>query len=495
VIETDSDITILGSGFAGSLTAMLVQQIGLRPLVIDRTRHPRFAIGESSTPIANMVLGDLASRYSLPRLAPLCKYGSWQRSFPDLPCGLKRGFSYFHHVAGKPFRARADHANELLVAASTDDLRGDTHWYRADLDQHLVAEARRCKVPVFEGTHIDELREADGSWELSGQCDGESIRVRTRFLIDASGPAAVLPKRVGAQDVSESLRTRSRAIYSHFTGLPSWHDQLQELGARVRDHPFHCDHAAQHHILDAGWVWVLRFSNEVASAGLVLDEHHWPLNTDVPTDDEWRSQLGQYPALERSFQNARLADSPGQLVRTSRLQRLWSIAAGQQWVALPHTVGFIDPLHSSGIAQTLCGIERLIEILEHHWNTDRLVDRLREYEVNLYLEFALIDKLVAGCFQTFKCFSMLAAYTMLYFAAATTYEHRRATGARPAAFLCADDAKLVRLIDTVLKELPTFLKSDPEAFASRVAELIAPYNRVGLFAPDQPNMYHYTARL
>ena len=36
---------------------MLLQQCGRRTLVIDRTRHPRFAIGESTTPIANILVG------------------------------------------------------------------------------------------------------------------------------------------------------------------------------------------------------------------------------------------------------------------------------------------------------------------------------------------------------------------------------------------------------------------------------------------------------
>ena len=54
--------------------------------------------------------------------------------------GLKRGFSYFPHEPEKEFRTRADHANELLVAASHNDDQSDTHWLRADVDQ-LFANA------------------------------------------------------------------------------------------------------------------------------------------------------------------------------------------------------------------------------------------------------------------------------------------------------------------------------------------------------------------
>ena len=99
-----ADVVILGSGFGGSLTALLAERIGLRPVLIERGSHPRFAIGESSTPQGDLVLGELARRYGLPRLQPLCKYGSWRRSYPELVCGLKRGFSYFHHVEGRALR-------------------------------------------------------------------------------------------------------------------------------------------------------------------------------------------------------------------------------------------------------------------------------------------------------------------------------------------------------------------------------------------------------
>jgi FADH2 O2-dependent halogenase len=50
------DVLILGSSFSGSLLAWLLARRGLRVALIDRDRHPRFAIGESSTPVADLLL-------------------------------------------------------------------------------------------------------------------------------------------------------------------------------------------------------------------------------------------------------------------------------------------------------------------------------------------------------------------------------------------------------------------------------------------------------
>ena len=98
-VPADFDLAIVGSGFAGSLLAMIARRMGLSVLLVERGHHPRFAIGESSTPLSNLWLEILADRYDLPRLRPLSQWGTWQAAYPRLGCGLKRGFSYFHHRA------------------------------------------------------------------------------------------------------------------------------------------------------------------------------------------------------------------------------------------------------------------------------------------------------------------------------------------------------------------------------------------------------------
>lgn len=66
-------IAVVGSGFAGSLTAMIAHRLGLSTVLIERGRHPRFVIGESSTPLANLLLEEIADEYDLP----------WVRRFPN----------------------------------------------------------------------------------------------------------------------------------------------------------------------------------------------------------------------------------------------------------------------------------------------------------------------------------------------------------------------------------------------------------------------------
>jgi FADH2 O2-dependent halogenase len=93
----DCDVAVLGSGFGGTLVALVAHRLGLAAALLERGSHPRFAIGESSTPLADFKLAALAGRFGLDWLRPLAKYGTWKAAYPQVTCGLKRGFSFFRH--------------------------------------------------------------------------------------------------------------------------------------------------------------------------------------------------------------------------------------------------------------------------------------------------------------------------------------------------------------------------------------------------------------
>lgn len=498
MIDLSADVAIIGSGFGGSLTALLLEHVGLSSVLIDRGAHPRVVLGESSTPIADLVLQSLAAQYDLPRLAPLAKWGPWRRTYPQLTCGLKRGFSYFKHEAGERFRPRDDHGNELLFAASNDDETSDTHWYRPEFDQFLVREAQRVGVPFLDRTAITQVV-GDGPWELAGEREGEAVRVRAEFVIDGSGEGQFLARHLGLPTAPTGMRTRSRTIYGHFTGVGLWHDQLAAAGARVDEHPFPCDAAALHHIIDGGWMFVLRFENGVTSAGFLLDEAQHPFDATRPAEDEWRALLERYPSIGDQFAGAELTELCGPLRRTPRLQRLARRAVGPAWAMLPLTAYSLDALHSSGNAHTLVGIERLVRILQRRLPIDERYTALREHDRILHEEIELADEIVAGCYAAFPHFELLSSFAMFYFAGATVSETNRRRGRhRPEhAFLLAHDEAFrgaVRQAATELGDLtsrPELSRQAIEEYQSLVARLIAPYNIAGLCDPARRNMYPF----
>ena len=221
-IGIDTDVAIVGSGFGGSLTALALRARGQQVVMIERGRHPRFAIGESSTPLANLLLEELASRYDLPQLRPFCKWGSWQRLRPDVACGLKRGFSFLFHQPGQEFADTAGHQRQLLVAASPHDAIADTHWYRPEFDQALVEEAQRAGADYLDMTRLESLsHHGDGSI-LDGEREGRPIRVRARFVIDASGPRGFLHRALRLEETPLRWLPPTQGLYTHFEGVERW---------------------------------------------------------------------------------------------------------------------------------------------------------------------------------------------------------------------------------------------------------------------------------
>src|SRR5215472_2385137 len=115
------EVAIVGSGFAGSLMARVLAVIGYDVVLLERGTHPRFAIGESTTPLANLSLERIARRYNLPDCYRLAAHGRWLEHYPNLERGLKRGFTFYrHHPNGQLDRAQLA-SERLLVAASPND--------------------------------------------------------------------------------------------------------------------------------------------------------------------------------------------------------------------------------------------------------------------------------------------------------------------------------------------------------------------------------------
>src|SRR5438552_4639451 len=99
------EVAIVGSGFAGSLLGRVLAVLGYDVVLLERGTHPRFAIGESSTPLANLSLERLARTYGLTDCYHLAAHGRWLERYPAVRRGLKRGFTFYRH---HPHRAVDD---------------------------------------------------------------------------------------------------------------------------------------------------------------------------------------------------------------------------------------------------------------------------------------------------------------------------------------------------------------------------------------------------
>src|SRR6266576_1850837 len=229
-VQSAFDIAVIGSGFAGSLIAMIARRLGRSVVLFEKSKHPRFAIGESSTPLANLIIEELCERYDLPNVRPLTKWGAWQHSHPEIACGLKRGFTFLYHEPGRAFSDDDSHRHQLLVAASPNDRVADTHWFRADFDAFLVREAQKLGVAYFDeadlwGVDVEQKRPV-----FQGRHRGQPLEIHAEFIIDASGPRGFLHHALELPEVPFKSLPATQALYSHFTGVKRW-DEMHSLDA------------------------------------------------------------------------------------------------------------------------------------------------------------------------------------------------------------------------------------------------------------------------
>ncbi|HEV8382590.1 MAG TPA: FAD-dependent oxidoreductase [Gemmatimonadales bacterium] len=452
-------VAVVGSGFAGSLLARVLAVQGHDVVLLERGTHPRFAIGESSTPLANLTLERLARRYGLDDCYDLAAHGRWVARFPELRRGLKRGFTFYRHHAGRPFAGDGTRTERLLVAASPNDHVADNHWLRADVDHYFVRAAIAAGVEYHDRVEVtaDLLK-----------------TLHSDFVVDGSGPGGFLARQLAIPSALHRMHTRAGLLFSHFDGVRLFSGVVPGLPAG----PYPDDWAAVHHIIDEGWMYSLRFDHGATSAGFLLRDR---LPGGGAPEQMWQHLLRRYPTIGALFGAAKpllpLAYKP-------RIQHRLTRAAGPGWAMLPHAYAFVDPLYSTGIAWSLRAIERLGLCFENGGPT---ANDLARYDAMLSAEADQIDLLVAGAYHAMARFELFAAHSMIYFAAVSFAEvrqrllHAAAESAAWSGFLGVGDPRLGGLPRASLRRLRHVRSpADRLQFVKWVSTAIAPRNVCGL---------------
>jgi FADH2 O2-dependent halogenase len=448
------DLIVVGSGFGGSLLAMIGRRLGLTVLMIEKGTHPRFAIGESTTPLSNLLLEEIADRYDLPRLKPLTKWGTWQQTYPALACGLKRGFSFYPHPA-------MDGERPLLVAASPNDASADTHWYRADFDHFLVKEAQAMGVEYLDRTPLSTLRQTEDGIEADG--------FHARFRVDASGPRGFVYRALRLEESAFPGYPETQALYSHFSNVG-----LVGAGEGM---PYPPDDAALHHVFDGGWIWALRFNNGLTSAGVAATDavaERFGFAEGAPA---WERLLDSLPAVRAQFAGAK-AEAP--FIHAPRLSFRAGTITGKRWAMLPSAAGFIDPLLSTGFPLTLFGVARLGEMLAGDWDP-------RGYAEATNAELCATARLIGALYSSMGDFPLFARVSLLYFAAASFSETARRLDRKHLAssfLLCGDPVfgpASAGLCERVMR--------GESGVGAEILRLIEPFDVAGLCRSDRKNWY------
>ncbi len=240
---------------------------------------------------------------------------------------------------------------------------------------------------------------------------------------------------------------------------------------------------------------------ERVSAGIVLRREAAEELDHLPPAAAFRVVLNRYPTLAVTFASA-VPVRP--VARAERVPHRLARGHGRCWLLLPHAYAFFDPLFSTGMAWSLLGVERAVDLLAGGACPPDPQSAER-YGRLLAAEADHVAHLVAGAWEAMPDFRLVAAHAQLYFAAASFTEARQrlvASGV-PAGhawegFLGATDPVLAAAVDEALGRLAGLRQAAAggdvsaaaaAAFEAWVAECIAPRNVAGLADPARRNLY------
>jgi flavin-dependent dehydrogenase len=296
------------------MLATLVAQAGFETMLFETERFPRFQIGESLLPIANLAL---------------------QR------VGIDLDSEGFQQKAGAEFHdERDDRCKEYPFREGLAGTPFATHQVdRASFDTVLMDRARSSGVCVRLEEPATGISAAEDHVTVqSKHADGSVRTTRARYLVDASGRRCVVART--RRTLKLIKRFGRSAVYHHASSLSSDDaDELQSSGSiRIL-------------VRDDGWIWIIPLGGSRVSVGFVSATHRG--------SEELPGCLRDSPMLRSILHGAVVHESRF----ASGFSHVNTEAFGRRWACIGDASIFLDPVFSSGVSLALTQASELADHL------------------------------------------------------------------------------------------------------------------------------------
>jgi len=230
MLKIDADVLVIGAGPSGCVAASYLHNNGVNVKVVERSKFPRFVIGESLIP-------RVMDHFDEAGLLDALKAMDFE----------------------KKFGARFLRKGEICEFDFSDKFGEGWDWTwqvpRADFDNTLAQEVVRKGVDLeFETEVLDVKFNGSNSTTTVSNKAGEISEINAKFIIDSSGYGRVLP-RILKLDAPSSIPENS----SMFTHVKDVNRPEGREGVLI-----------SFDILETKvWLWVIPFSNGNTSIGVV----------------------------------------------------------------------------------------------------------------------------------------------------------------------------------------------------------------------------------
>lgn len=329
---SEFDVAIMGGGAAGLTLAMHLHRArpGTSIVVVEKsTRAPEAAhkVGESTVDIAAHYMRDVLKVEPHITGRQLDKFG------------LR---FFFTQADNRDIARRVElgHAHRPHVGATYQIDRGRFENYLSD-------ELTDLGVDVWVGHRIDKIDLTDTGRRHSVSVttpDGEHRGIRARWVLDASGRASLLKRKLGlakpnGHNVNAAwFRIDHPIDIDEWSSLSSWHERITDGHRRL----------STNHLMGEGyWVWLIPLASNSISVGIVADaEIH-------PFDKINRFEKALTWLREHEPQCAEVVESHRDKLLDFKVMRNYSygceqVYSEQGWCLTGEAGIFLDPLYSPG---------------------------------------------------------------------------------------------------------------------------------------------------
>lgn len=356
-----ADVVVIGGGPGGTAAATYLARAGLQVLLFERERFPRFRIGESLLPLNMPILEELGLAEEMDKRF-IRKYAA---HFSDRN-GVRRSRYPFATAINK----RYPYAYEVE---------------RDEFDQMLLDNALRAGIEArMEWTVREILFEGERAVGVVAVANdsGETLTVRCRMIVDASGHSRLLGKHLGLRRKSP-LKTRA-SFFSHFEGA------RREPGEREGD--------IQIVAWQYGWFWMIPFKGDTTSVGAVVNEEFLALRQkgESPDASLWRA-IQQSPFVAGRLEGARQKWPARSIANYSYAMERYT---GDGWAVVGDAGAFLDPVFSSGVFLTMKSAEILSkEIIRSFEAGDFSAARFADYEKRVRASQQIFLRFINGWYD------------------------------------------------------------------------------------------------